>query len=347
MKSKLLTRDEFREGVFKRDGHRCVFCGEPAVDAHHIIERRIWGNGGYFLDNGASVCEEHHIECEKTNITVEQVREKCGITKPVFPEHFYHDQIYDKWGNIILPNGQRLKGELFYDLSVQKILADVLNQFTSYVKYPRTYHTVWSENLTEDDRVCKDMKHFEGKEIVVTEKLDGENTSMYSDFIHARSLSGDNHISRNWVKNFWSIIRHDIPEGYRICGENLWAKHTIKYDNLKTYFYGFSMWNEKNECLDWSDTIQYFELLGITHVPVLYSGIYNEKAIRALYQKENAMKMEGYVIRLKDKFNYGDFKNSVVKFVAKPFKEQLKDESNHWRFGKSIEQNGIDKLTEV
>jgi len=34
---KLLTRDEFREGVFKRDNYKCVVCGAPAKDAHHII----------------------------------------------------------------------------------------------------------------------------------------------------------------------------------------------------------------------------------------------------------------------------------------------------------------------
>ncbi len=341
MASKLLTRDEFREGVFERDGHKCVFCGEPAVDAHHIIERRIWGNGGYFIDNGASVCEKHHIECEKTDISVEQVREKCGIKKIVLPEHLYDDQIYDKWGNIILANGQRLKGELFYDSSVQKILSGVLDLFTDKVKYPRTYHAAWSENLTEDDRICGDMKHFDGKEVVVTEKLDGENTSMYFDFIHARSLSGENHFSRNWVKNFWSSIKHDIPNGYRICGENLWAKHSIKYDGLKTYFYGFSIWNDKNECLSWDETQQYFELLGITPVSVLYRGVYDEKIIRALYSKELDMKMEGYVIRLADKFSYGNFKSSVAKFVAKPFKAQLSEDSNHWRFGKAIEQNEL------
>lgn len=50
----LLTRDQFREGVFARDAHRCVFCGRTAaetpegkLDAHHIIERRLWGDGGY------------------------------------------------------------------------------------------------------------------------------------------------------------------------------------------------------------------------------------------------------------------------------------------------------------
>jgi 5-methylcytosine-specific restriction endonuclease McrA len=34
--NKLLTRDDFRESVFKRDGHKCVICKAPGVDAHHI-----------------------------------------------------------------------------------------------------------------------------------------------------------------------------------------------------------------------------------------------------------------------------------------------------------------------
>ena len=37
--NKLLTRDQFREAVFARDNHKCVFCHQPAVDAHHILER--------------------------------------------------------------------------------------------------------------------------------------------------------------------------------------------------------------------------------------------------------------------------------------------------------------------
>lgn len=68
MTSKLLTRDAFREGVFARDGNCCVFCGRPAVDAHHILERRLWPDGGYYLNNGASVCAEHHMLCETTEI---------------------------------------------------------------------------------------------------------------------------------------------------------------------------------------------------------------------------------------------------------------------------------------
>jgi 5-methylcytosine-specific restriction endonuclease McrA len=56
----LLTRDEFRKQVFERDNYRCVICGAKngdkhvKLDAHHIIERRLWADGGYYLENGAT-----------------------------------------------------------------------------------------------------------------------------------------------------------------------------------------------------------------------------------------------------------------------------------------------------
>ncbi len=148
----LLERKVFKELVFKRDNYKCVFCDKPAVDAHHILERRLWPDGGYYLDNGASVCAEHHLLCEKTLISVEEVREACKISKPILPPHLYDDQQYDKWGNIILANGQRMKGELFWDESVQIVLKDVLNTFTDWIKYPRTYHLPWSGSVGKDDR---------------------------------------------------------------------------------------------------------------------------------------------------------------------------------------------------
>lgn len=116
----LLTRDQFREGVFNRDNHKCVFCGSPAVDAHHIMERRLFPDGGYYIDNGISVCEEHHLACERTDISVEEARLAGNITKRIIPPQLYDDQIYDKWGNPIKSNGERLIGELFFDESVQK-----------------------------------------------------------------------------------------------------------------------------------------------------------------------------------------------------------------------------------
>ena len=321
---KTLTRDEFREGVFKRDNNKCVICGEPAKDAHHIMERRLFDDGGYHLSNGASLCQLHHIQAEETTLSCEEIREAAKIKEIILPEHLYNDNdfIYDKWGNIIMPNGTRVRGELFYDESVQKILSqgNVLNLFSNYVKYPRTMHLPWSEKMTKDDRVLGNVKHFEGKEVVVTIKLDGENTTMYKDHIHARSLDSGTHPSRKWVKGLWGKIGYEIPDGWRLCGENMYAVHTIPYQNLDSFFYLFSIWNEKNVCLSWDETLEYAELLGLNTVPVLYRGIWDEAKIKSLFKDEiDGNKCEGYVVRIVDEYPYGEFRRSLAKFVSGKF----------------------------
>lgn len=338
----LLTRDQFREGVFVRDKHQCVFCEKPAVDAHHILERRLWTDAGYYLNNGASVCQDHHLECEMTNISVEDVREACGITKKIIPNHLYDDHVYDKWGNPVLPNGQRLIGELFFDESVQKILGkgDKLSLFTPYVKYQRTYHVPWSPGMTDDDRMHPDMSHFIGKRVIVTVKMDGENTSMYNDYIHARSIDGRSHPSRDWVKQFHAANIVGNISGMRLCGENMYAEHSIKYKDLSTYFYGFSIWNERNICLSWDDTLEWFELLGVTPVPVLYDGIYDEKAIKALWSDSKWDTMEGYIVRVADEVPYARFKYDYAKFVRKGHCQTNK----HWMYGQPLVKNELKVL---
>ena len=127
--NKLLSREQFKELVFKRDKYKCIFCDKPAVDAHHIMDRKLWTDGGYYLFNGASVCEEHHWAVERTDISVQEVWAKCGITEPCLPPHLDPTLNYDKWGNIMLDNGMRKPGEMFHLENVQKILKDKLYLF--------------------------------------------------------------------------------------------------------------------------------------------------------------------------------------------------------------------------
>lgn len=336
----LLSRDAFREGVFKRSNHRCVYCSSPAVDAHHIIERRLFPDGGYYLDNGAAVCEEHHLQCEMTVLSLDQVREAAGIRRIVVPPHLYPDQAYDKWGNPVLANGQRTRGELFFDESVQKILrlGGVLELFTNRVKFPRTHHLPWSEGMHDDDRVIESLQHMVGRRVVVSTKWDGENSTLYSDYIHARSVDGRSHPSRDWLKGFWASIRQDIPPDWRVCGENLFAEHSISYKALPSYFMGFSVWNERNVCLSWDETLQWFELLGITPVDVLFDGVFDERAIRALYDsKRDWSSREGYVVRVADSFSYGDYRHHVAKFVRSGHVQTNK----HWMHGQRIVRNRL------
>lgn len=335
---KLLTRDEFREAVFKRDGYKCVICKAPAVDAHHVVERRLFTDSGYYVSNGASVCSECHLRAESTELSCDEIRNAAGITEIILPEHLYRDNEYDKWGNIILPNGQRLKGELFDDESVQKIIKPVLHLFTTYVKYPRTFHLPWSDKVGKDDRIVPNdlinKLNIERPEIVVTEKKDGENSSLYNNYLHARSLEYSPHPSRDWLKAFHASIAYNIPDNFRLCGENLWAKHSIYYQNLSAYFLCFSIWNDKNVCLSWDDTIEWAELIGVELVPVLYRGPWDEGLLKSLYKPYyNNDPCEGYVVRLASDFNYRQFRNSVFKFVSNTFEIT----SHHWKFQQVVQ----------
>lgn len=92
-------------------------------------------------------------------------------------------------------------------------------QTTFYRKYPRTFHLPWSRSKTDDDRILRDTSHFVGKEIVVTEKLDGENTSLYRDYMHARSIDSRDHPSRHWVKMLHGSIAHLLPPATASCGK--------------------------------------------------------------------------------------------------------------------------------
>lgn len=101
VKNVLLTRIQFRIDVFRRDNNKCVVCKKFAVDAHHIIDRKLWIDGGYYLDNGVSLCELHHYNAEKSVISCNQLRELANIKNVILPESFNSDYEYNKWGNRI------------------------------------------------------------------------------------------------------------------------------------------------------------------------------------------------------------------------------------------------------
>ncbi len=298
-------------------------------------------DGGYYLDNGATLCGKHHLEAESTKLSTWTIRLAAKIDNVVLPPHLYSDQEYTKWGDPILPNGQRLKGELFHDESVQKVLVGSFGYYTDYVKYPRTYHLPWSDNITDDDRVMPEpvADILDSWDLLVmTEKMDGENTTMYRDYIHARSIDGRSHSSRDWVKNFWSQIAHDIPEGWRVCGENVYAKHSIGYESLPSYFLGFSVWNDKNVCLGWEETQEWFELLGITPVRTIWTGPYmGRDHLHENWEDFIHHESEGYIVRNYDPFHYKDFRYNVGKYVRKNFAAGVK----HWFYGQKVEANAL------
>lgn len=187
----------------------------------------------------------------------------------------------------------------------------------SRVKYPRSFHLPWSLGRTDDDKTLPNCDHFVGREVIVTEKRDGENTTLYRDGMHARSIDGRHHPSRDWVKGLQGRIGWQIPEGWRVCGENLYARHSIGYDNLDSYFEVFSVWDENNNALSWDEMEMFCEDLGLVVVPTIWRGVWNERDIRKLAEQINTEEREGYVVRVADGFHYDEFKTSLAKWVRK------------------------------
>jgi hypothetical protein len=101
----LLSREEFKKQVFARDKHRCVVCGKDAVDAHHIMDRKLWDDGGYYLENGASVCEQCHWSCENGWVTPDMLRERIGLPT-LLPPQLDPAFVYDKWGEPVGIGGE-------------------------------------------------------------------------------------------------------------------------------------------------------------------------------------------------------------------------------------------------
>lgn len=185
-------------------------------------------------------------------------------------------------------------------------------------KHPRTFHLPWSEEVHSDDKVVKSLNFFEDQEVVVTEKRDGENTSLYCDgSLHARSLDGSNHPWQDAIKAMWAGKCCDLPEGWRVVGENLYAQHSIRYDSLKQWLEVFAIFDESNTALSWDETVEWCGLLGLTSVPVLWRGVWDEDQIRYIGYRLNAETQEGYVVRVADSIKYADWSTHVAKCVRK------------------------------
>ncbi|MFJ5233109.1 RNA ligase family protein [Kitasatospora sp. NPDC088391] len=202
------------------------------------------------------------------------------------------------------------------------------------VSYPRTPHLPWSPGAAADDLRSGDLSGLAGAEVVVTEKLDGENTTLYADGLHARSLDSGHHPSRAWVKGLQGRIGAGVPAGWRICGENLFARHSLAYTDLDSWFYGFSVWTAEDRCLDWDATVRFLRRLGVPAPRVLWRGRYQERAIRAL--KLDPERQEGYVVRTVAGFDRAEFGRRVAKWV-RPHHVRT---DTHWMHAAVVE-NGL------
>lgn len=216
------------------------------------------------------------------------------------------------------------------------------------MKYPRTYHLPWSPGTTSDDRKLFGdwFENYRGKEIVITEKLDGENNAMNRTGVYARSHAAPT--TSPWTRNMWEPnglywqLKDIIGENETVYGENLFGEHSIHYDKLPSYWHIFAV-NDEVNWYSWDDVCLMSEVLKQPHAPELWRGVINsEEQLRELVDKfvhEPSVygpQREGVVIRLTSSFPVDDFSKCVCKWVRPGHVQTDEHWTKNWKRAKLV-----------
>lgn len=206
-------------------------------------------------------------------------------------------------------------------------------------KYNRTFHFPFSPGATNDDKIATSMEHLINVPIVITEKMDGSNTSLEASGCYARTHSGPpTHLSFDGLKALHATIKYKIPEKIQLFGEWCFARHSIDYKELPAYFMLFNVRDMTNRVpamwSSWDEVEMWAEEIGVPTVPVLFKGIVSsEKELKDLV--ESFMNQpsvcggirEGVVARLALEFPDESFSLCVMKCVRANHVQT----SEHWK----------------
>lgn len=204
-------------------------------------------------------------------------------------------------------------------------------------KWVRTPHLPWSEGKTADDIVMNEWWNIDNTDLVLTEKLDGECTTMTRDKVHARSEDSKDHPSRHLIKRLHAEIGWKIPEGMEIIGENTTAVHSIYYPDMEDIFYLFAV-VDYGVILSWNETQLMARMLDIPHVPVLKSGRFDLLWVKSYGMPDRSVygpTVEGYVIRDAKRIAKEEWHRKAAKYV-RPNHVQTNE---HW-MNKPMVRNG-------
>jgi len=331
----LLSRHEFRDRCFERDDQTCVvpWCSTSADEVHHIIERSLWDDEGYYLENGVSVCNFHHRQAENDLIPPHAFWRWLDVT-PITP-HGYGAAI-TKWG--------------------EALDAPPWEEHRDYIKYPSSRHLPFSHSRDRDDTEFRAVDSFIDAPLVVTIKLDGGNTSLVKDVdepVRARNARHAEHASFDLLKQqYWENDLYSlIPPHLQIFGEWLYARHSIHYGcegccetrnqapSLDSYFYIFGVFDTRyNTWLSWPETEMWSEKLGFPTAPIVRESDTVDTPLfdndHELYAKlvddaETVVSQghEGLVVRHTYPFHYSQFSQRVGKYVRK---NHVTEGATHW-----------------
>jgi hypothetical protein len=358
-------RSRFREACVERDGGECVvpWCKEAVTpdpsgpgEQHHVLERKLWKDGGYIPENGASVCNTHHRYAETNHIPPQAFWRWIGVDEPVVPEPC--DSLHvNKWG--------------------EPLDTPPWKEHRERIKYPSTRHLLpcyWqSEHGTADERTGRDdtgmtsTASFVGAPYVMTVKLDGANSMMVKDLdepVRARNGKDAEHESFDMLKQlYWDKdVYSALDDNIQVFGEWMYAKHSIHYGcdcdeacesvgpQLDSHFYVFGVYDTDYDVwLSWPETNRWGERIDFPVAPTIGMSIPDTSVLESTsdfvrhVERESQRVIdqghEGTIVRSKFPFHYGQFEERVGKFTRCNHVQTDK----HWSH-KEITRNKIERF---
>lgn len=194
-------------------------------------------------------------------------------------------------------------------------------------KYPSTSHWPWSDTVHRDDSIHPEPSVFVGREVVITEKIDGGNTCLFNGECYARSVAAP-----STAKWFAMVKKHhawkfSCKTDVAVYGEDIYGVHSIQYAPVAehdTYriFAIRSLNAIPNQFYSWDELEAFGKQWDINTVPVLYRGVFDSvDDITRFFQSELPKESEiggnreGFVMRIADSFQADDFSTLVCKYV--------------------------------
>ena len=194
------------------------------------------------------------------------------------------------------------------------------------MKYPRTTYWPWSPSVAEGDKLHSDPAYFVGKDLVITEKIDGGNTMLHKGQVYARSVSEPS--SAKWMAmvkkhHAWKVQETDVY----LYGEDIYGVHSIEYGAVREEdtFFAFAMVRNQFGAwwfASWEAVKDYAYDKRICTVPELFNGKVSSvdelaRIVEKLMAEGSSLggEREGVVIRTACEFPFTSLNRNVCKSV--------------------------------
>ena len=216
--------------------------------------------------------------------------------------------------------------------------------------YQKTPHWPWSLTKHRDDHLHRDPQHFVGKEVIITEKMDGGITQFAGGRVFARSSNAPTHEQWfNYVKSVTLPKLYAVPPHLMPIGEDLYGVHSIEYDPLPDTFFLFHVQDreiknigtertENDRFLSWAAVKEFAEKYGLRTVPELFVGKFDSVEDITKWFMDHIGQpstygpvCEGFVMRIATSFAFDTFSRDVCKFVRANHVQTDEHWTRHWK----------------